>query len=258
MTKQKKGFWLFLSSLIPGAGELYMGFRKQGISIMFLFWGAFGIASATGFSWILMFTPLIWLYSFYNVHNLKSLSEEEFYSLEDNYVLHLDQLIGDADILVTKYRTLIAVLLIFFGISILWNNFTDFISWFLPAQVAALIRDFSYRLPQIVVAVAIIAAGFYILSHKKARLEDDYNDSESEEPYWEPYHPYQQTQTSSSDSKASQTSDQDSEAPAFIHRPEPDSSIHQHTEETGTPYEIEEEVSVVSNTNDTDNFAPKA
>ena len=39
MQKQKRGFWLFIFSLIPGAGEMYMGFKKQGISIMFLFWG---------------------------------------------------------------------------------------------------------------------------------------------------------------------------------------------------------------------------
>ena len=34
MQKQKKGFLLFISSLIPGAGEMYMGFFKQGISIL--------------------------------------------------------------------------------------------------------------------------------------------------------------------------------------------------------------------------------
>ena len=33
MTKQKKGFLLFVASLIPGAGELYMGFRKMGLSL---------------------------------------------------------------------------------------------------------------------------------------------------------------------------------------------------------------------------------
>mgnify|MGYP000143409302 FL=1 len=38
MQKQKRGFLLFISSLIPGAGEMYMGFFKQGISIMTLFW----------------------------------------------------------------------------------------------------------------------------------------------------------------------------------------------------------------------------
>ena len=45
MQKQKRGFWLFIFSLIPGAGEMYMGFKKQGISIMFLFWGIFAIGA---------------------------------------------------------------------------------------------------------------------------------------------------------------------------------------------------------------------
>ena len=39
MKKQKHGFWVFIFSLIPGAGEMYMGFKKQGLSIMLLFWG---------------------------------------------------------------------------------------------------------------------------------------------------------------------------------------------------------------------------
>ena len=47
MQKQKRGFWLFIFSLIPGAGEMYMGFKKQGISIMFLFWGVFAIGACT-------------------------------------------------------------------------------------------------------------------------------------------------------------------------------------------------------------------
>ena len=45
MTKQKKGLLLFLCSLVPGAGEMYMGFFKQGISIMLIFWGTFGLAT---------------------------------------------------------------------------------------------------------------------------------------------------------------------------------------------------------------------
>ena len=48
MQKQKRGFWLFIFSLIPGAGEMYMGFKKQGISIMLLFWGSIALASITG------------------------------------------------------------------------------------------------------------------------------------------------------------------------------------------------------------------
>ena len=60
MQKQKRGFWLFIFSLIPGAGEMYMGFKKQGISIMLLFWGAIALASITGLGWLAMFLPVIW------------------------------------------------------------------------------------------------------------------------------------------------------------------------------------------------------
>lgn len=38
MTKKKSGFLTFCFSLMPGAGEMYMGFMKQGVSIMAFFW----------------------------------------------------------------------------------------------------------------------------------------------------------------------------------------------------------------------------
>lgn len=191
MTKQKRGFWLFLFSLIPGAGEMYMGFKKQGLSIMLIFWSVIALASGTGMGWMIMFLPILWFYSFFNVHNLKCLSEEEFYSIEDSYVLHLDEFFGDTNELIQKYRTLIALLLIVFGLSILWNNFADILFWILPTRLAQMFRSISYQLPQIIIAIAIIIAGFYILTDKKNKLMN-HSEEENEEHYWEPYRPYQQ------------------------------------------------------------------
>ncbi len=37
MTRKKNGFLTFIFSLLPGAGEMYMGFFKQGMSIMAIF-----------------------------------------------------------------------------------------------------------------------------------------------------------------------------------------------------------------------------
>ena len=122
MQKQKRGFWLFIFSLIPGAGEMYMGFKKQGISIMFLFWGVFAIGACTGMDWLVFLIPIIWFYSFFNVHNLKSLSEEEFFSIEDSYLLHMDELAGDISSLLKHHGKITAILLIFLGASILWNT----------------------------------------------------------------------------------------------------------------------------------------
>ena len=195
MQKQKRGFWLFIFSLIPGAGEMYMGFKKQGISIMLLFWGVFAVGSCTGMDWLIFLIPIIWFYSFFNVHNLKSLSEEEFYSVEDSYVLHMDKLLGDVDTLLSHHRKLTAIILIVFGASILWNNLVDFFYMILPGYLANVLGSFAYHLPQLVIAVAIIFAGIYILTRKKDALDKEQQKSDpfsEEEHYWTPYRPYQQ------------------------------------------------------------------
>ena len=193
MQKQKRGFWLFIFSLIPGAGEMYMGFKKQGLSIMLLFWGVFAVGSFTGMDWLIFLIPIIWFYSFFNVHNLKSLSEEEFYSIEDSYVLHMDELTGDISSLLKHHRNLTAVLLIFLGASILWNNLMDFLYMILPGYLADVIGRFTYHLPQLVIAAAIIFTGIYILTRKKDALDEEQPDSFTEEEhYWTPYRPYQQ------------------------------------------------------------------
>ena len=191
MTKQKHGCLLFLASLIPGAGEMYMGFRKQGVSIMLLFWGVLAFGSITGIGWLIFFLPILWLYSFFNVHNLKSLSEDDFYSVEDTYILHLDQFIG-TDGAIKKHSTVAAVLLIIFGVAILWNNVTDILYWLFPGFLRDFLSTIFYQLPGTVIAIAIIAAGVYLLRSGKQEADEELAKENQEEHYWEPYRPYQQ------------------------------------------------------------------
>lgn len=190
MKKQKHGFWVFIFSLIPGAGEMYMGFKKQGLSIMLLFWGSIALASITGLGWLAMFLPVIWFYSFFNVHNLKSLSEEEFYSVEDNYILHMDQFSGDMGIFLQKHQSAAAWVLILFDICILWSRFTSLLYFIVPNNMADYVYNICNSLPQIVIAAGIIAAGIYLLTQQKKKLKQE--TETKDEHYWEPYRPYQQ------------------------------------------------------------------
>ena len=190
MKKQKHGFWVFIFSLIPGAGEMYMGFKKQGLSIMLLFWGSIALASITGLGWLAMFLPVIWFYSFFNVHNLKSLSEEEFYSVEDNYILHMDQLSGDMGKFLQKNQSAAAWVLILFGICILWSRFTSLLYIIVPTNMVDYVYNICNSLPQIIIAAGIIAAGIYLLTQQKKKLKQE--TETKEEHYWEPYRPYQQ------------------------------------------------------------------
>lgn len=208
MTKQKHGFLLFLSSLIPGAGELYMGFRKQGISIMAVFWGIIALASSNfGFGWLIMFAPILWFYSFFNVHNLKSLSEEEFYAMEDTYILHIGEFLGDAGNMLTKYRKLTAVAMILIGFSVLWSFLTDIIYWLLPNPLAYGLSMTIGRIPQVVIAIALIVAGIYIITDKKHKLDQEKKSEKSEEHFWQPYRPYQQSEDTESTSTVQNKTD---------------------------------------------------
>lgn len=175
-----------------------MGFKKQGISTMLLFFGIFAAGASTGMDWLIWFLPIVWFYSFFNVHNLKSLTEEEFYSVEDSYVLHLDQIIGDADGFLAKYRVVISVLLIIFGVSIVWNNFTDILYWILPGVLADIFANITYRLPQIVIGVLILMAGLYLLSNRNKNKEDlsrPHTPKETSTSYQPHRHPYHRPQT---------------------------------------------------------------
>ena len=46
MVSKKNGFFRFLWSFIPGAGEMYMGFMKQGVTLMAVFAGIIAVAIA--------------------------------------------------------------------------------------------------------------------------------------------------------------------------------------------------------------------
>lgn len=195
MQKQKKGFLLFISSLIPGAGEMYMGFFKQGISIMTLFWAIIAIAGGLNISSLVIFLPVLWFYSFFHVHNLKELPEEEFYAIEDNYILHLDRIFQNNIRLSQKHIKIAAILLIVFGVAIFWNGFRDLLFWILPNSLAIIIQDIMYQIPSVIIGILIIVAGYQLLTGKiKSISPDEKADCKKDvsEHYWQPYRPYQQ------------------------------------------------------------------
>ena len=88
MIKKRNPFLLFLASLIPGAGEMYLGFFRQGLSIMTVCAVVFAIGNLT-LPQLIFLVPVIWFYSFFHSNNLNSLPDEDFYPIDDDYVLHI-------------------------------------------------------------------------------------------------------------------------------------------------------------------------
>ena len=166
MIMQKKGFLLFLCSLIPGAGELYMGFKKRGVSMMAIFWGIVALTCVSGLEWFALALPVVWAYSFFQVHNLKSLPEEVFYLQKDEYAFHFDYVLGHKREMLKKYRVVIAVCILLGG-SVLFHTFGDILYYLLPMHLADSFAMVSGMIKNAVVAVVFLGGGIYLAVNKE-------------------------------------------------------------------------------------------
>jgi hypothetical protein len=115
--------------------------------------------------------PIIWFYAFFDTFNLRAMPDDEFYAMEDEYILFPDVLKGKSSLFQEKSRKILAVILIFAGITILWHNCTDILEHILPQAIRSAMNRFGYYFPQMLVAVGIIALGVYLINGKKRELD---------------------------------------------------------------------------------------
>lgn len=173
MIRKRNSFFTFIFSLIPGAGEMYMGFMKRGISTMSIFFFVVFTATWLGLGPLLFVMPVIWFYSFFSVHNLRAMPDDEFYAFEDGFLFDMELNKDKISQITKKYNMIIAVTLIVIGFSILWNNLIDTLRYRfnLPEPLRSLIYSFGNIFPQSVIAVGIIILGIYLIKGKKNELD---------------------------------------------------------------------------------------
>lgn len=176
MKRKKNRFLTFLCSLIPGAGEMYMGFMKMGLSLLTIFMGIIVLAAFSNIDELLFVAFIIWIYSFFHANNLAGMPDKDFQELEDKYIPgSLEE-----QPLSRNLQKLIAGLLIFFGIILLGESFIRMMPDFLREYLSPILR----YLPRIVVAFILILLGIKLIQGKKEVLEEKspYADTSSMNP----------------------------------------------------------------------------
>lgn len=174
MKKKKNRFWLFILSLWPGAGHMYMGFMKMGLSFMLGFMVLLIVVSITNIGALTVLPITLYVYSFFHANNIGGLDDENFMAMEDTYLFGLDG-IGNRQVKVDqKSKKIIAVVLIVIGLYMLWNLAFELLrgllGWDNPILKAIyyFMRD---DVPRAVIAIAIIWFGVVLLRGKKNALE---------------------------------------------------------------------------------------
>ena len=182
MQKKKSRFWLFIWSLVPGAGHMYLGFMKMGISLMLGFMILIAVADLTNLGVLAIFPVAMYIYSFFHANNLGALNDAEFYSVRDQYLFGMEGLDSIEKVRIgisQKYRKIAAVVMIVIGVIMLWNMvfdlFVDIYGW--NNYYVRQINNFmSYRMPRAVIAVAVIWIGISLIRGKKVEYIEEEQD----------------------------------------------------------------------------------
>lgn len=174
MRKKKSKFWTVVFSFLPGAGHMYMGFMKLGISLMGLFFFIIFLASWLDFGPLTFILPVLWFYSFFDCLNKCYASDEEFMSMPDDYLFSGSRMPYLGRVLDSRGRVIVGLLLLFIGCYAIWNLFlVHILGAFLPGAVYYAIRNLTHSLPQLIVGVVIVAAGVWLIIGKKKEMDRD-------------------------------------------------------------------------------------
>lgn len=179
MRKQKNKFWNFVFSCMPGAGHMYLGFMRQGVSLMLLFFGIIGLAAWLNFDILLYLLPILWFYSFFDSLNKNSLLPEVFDKLEDEFIWGKDI---DIDFINKRaVRGICSFFLIIVGLIMLINNTWSILAYCINDELYWLIEYVINRSYQIIFAVVIIGLGIRLIIGKKKEIAK--RDEKADSPY---------------------------------------------------------------------------
>ncbi len=175
MKQQRKNrLFTFLCSFIPGAAEMYMGFMKQGFSMMALVVAIICVMSVLNISDVFMFVIILfWAYSFFHARNVAALDDETFYALEDKYIWEDFLVQREIKISNPALRKWGAAALILAGVVMLWENFSRMLYWVIPTRLWDNLSPLVDHVPQVAIAVVVIIAGLRLMAGKKEEMKEN-------------------------------------------------------------------------------------
>lgn len=198
----KNGFLTLLFAFIPGAGQMYQGYMKRGLSLV-LMCCAIAVAAML-FSPIAFFLLVVFMYSFFDTLNLRA-QIALGNAPEDDYLVHFDpndkrlarmlldshKLVGWALIVVGALIAYENIIMNILG-DVMWRWGRDHVVF----RVIYLIMD---ELPDVVACVALILCGIWLVrGPKKGTKANSAETAEADIPDetdFQEYHAQEETRT---------------------------------------------------------------
>ncbi len=164
---RKNIFLTFLCAFIPGAGQMYQGYMKRGLSLISLACLS-GILSDLLSGALGLLGVIVWMYSFFDTFNLRAQIGAGT-APDDDYLVHFDWQNTRIRQFIKDGHKLLGWLLILFGVTVFYKKAImtplDDLMWN-AGQDSPLFRAFYLvmdELPEIVVCVALCVCGVWLV-----------------------------------------------------------------------------------------------
>lgn len=168
MLKQRNRSATVFFALLPGAGHMFMGFMKRGVSFMALFFLTIFLSSWLSIGPLMYLLPVLWFYSFFDCINLTWATAEEFAQAKDSYLFQ--------DAMLPRFSSRWAlyggVLLVFFGVYMIFERLLSSFEMQLNKRVFAAFYSTLSVFPQFFFGIIIIIIGIRLILGKKKELKD--------------------------------------------------------------------------------------
>lgn len=180
----KNGFLTFCCAFVPGAGQMYQGYMKRGLSLI-LTACCIGMVSSL-LNPVLLLLVVVWMYSFFDTFNLRAQIGAGT-APQDDYLVHINWHDQRMEQFMLDSHKLLGWGLIALGAlvayqNILMNTLGDIVwRWGQSSPFFRALYLMMDQLPEVVVCVALIICGAWLVRGPKGRKQKPQNDAEDED-----------------------------------------------------------------------------
>ena len=170
----KNGILTFLFAFCPGAGQMYQGYMKRGLSLITMFCVAFGAGTLLEVLYVAM--PIVWMYSFFDTFNLRAQIGAGT-APQDDYLVHINWHDQRMEQFMLDSHKLLGWGLIALGAlvayqNILMNTLGDIVwRWGQSSPFFRALYLMMDQLPEVVVCVALIICGAWLVRGPKGKKQ---------------------------------------------------------------------------------------
>ena len=175
---KKNGFFTFCFAFIPGAGEMYQGYMKRGLSLVGICCVAIAVGSLLSplTTAALCVCCVVWMYSFFDTFNLRAQLSQGT-APEDDYLIHLGHDVS-LDRFLERRHKLFGWVLVAVGLYTLYDELVmDFLRdlyWNTDSSwIIRVIYNIMNEVPSVVICLAVIALGVWLVRGPREKPSAD-------------------------------------------------------------------------------------